>query len=260
MTCAWALSADSPWTSVPPGVRGPFFCGSEACTRWQVVAKRKNPAVLPGFRSLFGRVPPGRGATGARRRAQDAGAARAVLWDARMHELFFQFKRSYWGIQKMFRGPVHGIAPGMTPARVDLLYALVNRPWPADREQRLLPERLGVCKSVVSRMLKSLKELGWITKQKKEDDRRMWIVTVTKAGKEAFDNVYEMLVKSRATARCVFHALGGTRWKHRKQTRFDELMMLDDLAQVIRNWFRGGGSPARDHRASSARRKIGRAH
>jgi DNA-binding MarR family transcriptional regulator len=159
-----------------------------------------------------------------------------------MHQLFFQFKRSHWGIQNTLRGPVKRIVEGMTPARMDMFYALERQYGRGPREQRLLSGMLGVVKSVVSRMLKSMEALGWIRREKAEYDRRMWLITLTKAGKEAFESLYAMFCKSRAMARCVFHALGGKRWKHHRDDQLWHLMLFDEYAKQIGDWFRGGGT------------------
>lgn len=156
-----------------------------------------------------------------------------------MHQLFFQFKRSYWGIQNTLRRPLTKMANGITAARMDMFYALEKSAQP--REQRLLAEKLGVVKSVVSRMLRSMERLGWIQRHKAEYDRRMWLVTVTEAGRQVFESVFAMFVKSHAMARCVFEALMGRRWKMRDE-RLWRLMVLDGNVQQIRDWFGGGGT------------------
>ena len=158
-----------------------------------------------------------------------------------MHHLFFQVKRSYWGIQNTLRRPLKKIARGITPARVDMLYALERSPWKRGREQRLLPEKLGVVKSVVSRMLQSMEDLGWIRRERAPYDRRRWIVAVTDAGKEVLRRVFARFVKSRLASTWVFQALMGESWKKRTE-RLSALILLDDCLQRIRDWFRGGGT------------------
>lgn len=159
-----------------------------------------------------------------------------------MHQMFFQFKRSYWGIQNTLRKPLKKVASGVTAARMDMLYALEHSPWACLRkEQRLLSEKLGVVKSVVSRMLRAMERLGWITREKAEDDRRMWIVNVTKAGKEVLECALGRFYRSGLTQHWMHRALMGSLWRNRDK-RLWQLMLLDDAAQRVRNWFGGGGA------------------
>jgi DNA-binding MarR family transcriptional regulator len=156
--------------------------------------------------------------------------------------MFFQVKRSYWGIQNKLRMPLKRVAEGITPARIDMLYALEHSHWyRLEKEQRLLSEKLGVVKSVVSRMLRSMERRGWITRKKDEDDRRRWIVTVTDAGKELLERVLGGFYRSGATQHWMHRTLMGDDWRNR-DVRQRRLMMCDGIVQCIRDWFLGGGT------------------
>jgi DNA-binding MarR family transcriptional regulator len=159
-----------------------------------------------------------------------------------MHHMFFQIKRSYWGIQNKLRKPLKVVADGITPARVDMLYALEHSRWERHKkEQRQLSTKLGVVKSVVSRMLRSMERRGWITRQKDHEDRRLWIVTVTDAGKQLLEYVLGCFYRSGTTQHWMHRALMGELWRDRGE-RLRRLMTFDGTIQCIRDWFRGAGT------------------
>lgn len=115
-------------------------------------------------------------------------------WARGMHAIAFRLKMGHlrnlafgrWVIKERVK------VKDMTPARFDLLYAvrrvaieLEDRPFERlmhGIEQWRLVKKLGVAKSVTSRMLKRLEELGWIRRERCEDDRRVKYVTLTKEG------------------------------------------------------------------------------
>ena len=109
--------------------------------------------------------------------------ARAVLlrWTT-MHEIFFCVKRAFHGVLRVTRD---GLAKlGLTAARFDLLYALQERVPPFFCIwQSQLREMLGVSAPVVSRMLKSLEALGFVTRQRSVVDRRQLDVELTPKGR-----------------------------------------------------------------------------
>ena len=158
-----------------------------------------------------------------------------------MHQIFFLFKRSYWGIQNKLRVPLKDF--DITPARVDMLYAIKesNGDWLAQREQRRLTRKLGVTRSVVSRMLRAMVRLGWISRTKAEYDRRMWLVSITEKGKELLDRVMRTFVKSGRVAHWVYVGLMDAWWRKRR-LRFQRLLFFEDELQCFRKNFNGGGT------------------
>ena len=99
---------------------------------------------------------------------------------------------------------------GLTAARFDMLYALMgdgpNQTWLSTRQSELR-RRLGVCASVISRMLSSLEKLGWVTRRRDEHrvDRRQVYVRLTKAGLHCVSTAFKML--RRASWRLVHEAI-----------------------------------------------------
>ena len=170
------------------------------------------------------------------------GAARAVLLGARMHQIFFLAKRSYWGIQNKLRWPLKDDFD-ITPARVDMLYAIEKSPCvePAAKEQRRLTKKLGVTRSVVSRMLKAMLALGWISREKAAYDRRLWLVSITEKGQELLDRVMRSFVKSGRVAHWVYRGLLGDWWRKRG-LRFERLIFFEADLSFFRQNFNGGGT------------------
>ena len=159
-----------------------------------------------------------------------------------MHQIFFLFKRCYWGIQNKLRWPLKKDFD-ITPARVDMLYAIEKSPCvePAAQEQRRLAEKLGVTRSVVSRMLKAMERRGWIRREKAEYDRRMWLVSVTEKGQELLDRVMRRFVKSGRVAHWVYRGLMDA-WWWKRTLRFERLLFFEDDLQCFRKNFNGGGT------------------
>ena len=99
--------------------------------------------------------------------------ARAMRRHLGMNPVMFGSKRAYYAILRLTRQPLKEM--GLTAARFDLMYAVYIRgEWPP--LQSGLRRTLGVCPSVVSRMLKSLEALGYITKERPIEDARQWRV------------------------------------------------------------------------------------
>jgi DNA-binding MarR family transcriptional regulator len=108
-----------------------------------------------------------------------------------MHAIAFRLKMGHLRNLAFGRKAVVKVRD-MTPARFDLLYAIRQvaialEDVPSQRllhgmDQRDLVRKLGVVKSVTSRMLKRLEELAWVRRVRCEDDRRRKYVTLTKKG------------------------------------------------------------------------------
>jgi DNA-binding MarR family transcriptional regulator len=158
-----------------------------------------------------------------------------------MHQIFFLMKRSHWGIQNKLRSPLKDDFD-ITAARVDMLNAIHKsryNQWL--KEQRRLSERLGVTRSVVSRMLRAMELRGWIRREKAEYDRRMWLVSITETGQELLDRVMRKFVRSGRVAHWVYRGLMGKLW-WRWGVRFDRLLFFEDDLDFFRRNFKGGGT------------------
>jgi DNA-binding MarR family transcriptional regulator len=97
-----------------------------------------------------------------------------------MHAVFFSLKRAFHSTLRLTRKTLGKI--GLTAARFDLLFAVHSRgKWGA--RQSDLRCTLGVCPSVVSRMLKALELLGYVKRERVRSDTRQWWVTLTNKGR-----------------------------------------------------------------------------
>src|SRR5579871_1292249 len=104
-----------------------------------------------------------------------------------MNAHFFGTKRAFHAILRITRKPLASF--GLTAARYDMLYAIYGGvPKPESEssyyltEQGELRRKLGVHKSVVSRMVRSLEEIGLVARRRGYRDRRRRWVELTKAG------------------------------------------------------------------------------
>jgi DNA-binding MarR family transcriptional regulator len=98
-----------------------------------------------------------------------------------VHSAFFGLKRAYWGSLGATRKRLTEM--GLTAARFDLLYLLAEVPSQRPRRQKMLVRALGVTPPVVSRMLKSLRELNLVVRERDSADRRGWLVHLTAEGR-----------------------------------------------------------------------------
>ena len=122
-----------------------------------------------------------------------------------MNAIMFGCKRAYYSCLHVTRRPLRVI--GLTAARFDMLYAL----W---REgicclsltQRELRERLGVSSPVISRMLRSLEELGWVVRRRPQyGDGRTREISLTADGRKTIEDAHRAL--RRAAMRAMSEAL-----------------------------------------------------
>lgn len=105
-----------------------------------------------------------------------------------MNYYFFALKRSYHSVLRITRDVA--AAYGLTPARADMLYAIFRVPTarcfgPRGRgtlTQRELRTMLGVSAPTVSRMVRALEDLGFVTRRPSSPDRRTFDITLTDFG------------------------------------------------------------------------------
>jgi len=99
-----------------------------------------------------------------------------------MHFTFFAVKRAHLRCVHKVLAPM--LAPfGLTPARFDLLMLLVRAPW-LTQTQSALTKALGVARSTVSRMVKSLARLGLVQRKREATcDGRQVYVSLTPIGR-----------------------------------------------------------------------------
>jgi DNA-binding MarR family transcriptional regulator len=126
-----------------------------------------------------------------------------------LNQIFFACKRAFHGVLRVTRRPLGSL--GLTAARFDLLFALlsgeVDASMPYGTRQSELRRKLGVCGSVVSRMLASLEALGWVTRERLPQglDGRQRLVRLTAAGRQRIVAAFQML--RRASWRLVHQAI-----------------------------------------------------
>ena len=75
---------------------------------------------------------------------------------------------------------------GLTPALVGILRLLQAEPGPS---QQQLAERLGMVPSRIVGYVDELESRGWIARSRDTVDRRVNVLTVTNAGREAFKSI-----------------------------------------------------------------------
>jgi DNA-binding MarR family transcriptional regulator len=97
-----------------------------------------------------------------------------------MHPVFFGFKRAYYATLGLTRRTLRKM--GLTAARMDMLYVIHKKGW-YPTKQGALWRTLGVCPSVVSRMLKRLEEMGYVKRNVVTNDTRKRTVKLTTKGR-----------------------------------------------------------------------------
>jgi DNA-binding MarR family transcriptional regulator len=153
-----------------------------------------------------------------------------------MNEMFFSAKRAFHGTLRICRKPLRSL--GLTAARYDMMYVLMGRNGDDPRptfSQRGVRLQLGVCRSVVSRMLRSLEELGWVTRQVAPRDKRQRWVTLTEAGLRVIRAAVQAL--ARASMRLVYMAicLGGNERDPNEQ--FIHMAAVESYLHAIRGHY-----------------------
>jgi DNA-binding MarR family transcriptional regulator len=147
-----------------------------------------------------------------------------------VHDTFFATKRAFHAILRTIRRPL--AAQGLTPARFDMLYVLYSRMdhWAL---QSAIRRVLGVTAPTVSRMLRSLEQLGLVKRVRFEFDKRDRVVELTDSGLRRMQSAHDALVASGAAQLAVDCALTAPKEPgHRRRER-----LLDRLLGRIRLQF-----------------------
>jgi DNA-binding MarR family transcriptional regulator len=152
-----------------------------------------------------------------------------------MNAHFFGTKRAFHAILRVTRKPLASF--GLTAARYDMLYAIAwgvpdDEDWEdCPTEQSELPGMLGVHKSVVSRMLRSLEQLGLVSRERCAGDRRQVWVELTQAGAARLRDAAQCL--ARASQRLLCMAICFGKWRDR-EARFRHMSEYQSYLGVIR--------------------------
>jgi DNA-binding MarR family transcriptional regulator len=122
-----------------------------------------------------------------------------------MNAHFFSIKRAHYAVLRILRKPLKSF--GLTSARYDLLHLLFDngdqsscRRWVGQSE---IGRALGVCKSVVSRMLKSLEKLGLVTRWSLSVDKRQKWVELTPRGMNCMRETRQCLERAARRLLCI---------------------------------------------------------
>jgi DNA-binding MarR family transcriptional regulator len=131
-----------------------------------------------------------------------------------MNAHFFGTKRAFHGALRIMRKPLASF--GLTAARYDMLYAIFGGVPKVDgcgcmTIQRELPRKLGVHKSVVSRMLRSLEQIGLVARGPSYADRRTRHVWLTEAGLDRLRDAARCLARASRRLLCMAICFGRDR-------------------------------------------------
>jgi len=122
-----------------------------------------------------------------------------------MDDIFFGVKRSHLALNRWALLKLREF--GVTPARFDLMRLIFVRNF--RRSQMDLRRKLGVARATISRMMKALEKLGWITREVDPFDRRTRDCTLTYEGRRIVAAVMSALIWPKVIAKIVDAALGG---------------------------------------------------
>jgi DNA-binding MarR family transcriptional regulator len=161
-----------------------------------------------------------------------------------MNPVFFGLKRAFHGTLRIGRRTFQAL--GLTAARFDLLYALTDegRPRETVTHQSELRRMLGVSRPAVSRMLRSLEELGFVRRKRSEADRRQLEVHLTILGRLRIRLAFCRLVRSGWSLVAPECALGWASPTERELLRWENCMahtetlepFLDDVRIAFRDF------------------------
>jgi DNA-binding MarR family transcriptional regulator len=127
-----------------------------------------------------------------------------------MNGHFFSTKRAHYAVLRILRRPLKLF--GLTSARYDLLHVLLgdggqkSRGWTVRQSE--ICRQLGVCKSVVSRMLKSLEKLGLVERDGGSVDRRLKFVKLTERGMNCVRETRQCLERAARRLLCIAVCIG----------------------------------------------------
>ena len=108
-----------------------------------------------------------------------------------MHAVLFSLKRVYQRTLWLWRPVLAKVQ--LTPARFDLLY-IVEKERLRSLRQSDLWRALGVSAVTVSRMVRSLVEIGFIVRTRCPSDTRQWMIRLTRLGKKRVRSVLRILM------------------------------------------------------------------
>ncbi len=105
-----------------------------------------------------------------------------------MHTVFFEMKHAHLTAVRFTRGGTAEV--GLTPARLDMLRAILEGRDSLGMLQSTLRRHLCVSAAVVSRMVRTLESLGFVERSQCPCDRRQVRLDLTKRGEHALRTIY----------------------------------------------------------------------
>ena len=173
---------------------------------------------------------------------------------APMHATFFGMKRAFQSSLKISRKLF--LPFGLTPARFDMLYAILTTPHRTILQAELC-RRLGVSRPTVSRMLKSLEDLNLVARlTRPPDDWRQRWVTLTTEGLTRIRNAISDAISSGIAQFTVDRALTHKCWD--KDACQNAMNHFHAFLDRIRRSFQDSGSLHYPWRKNEANRPPGR--
>jgi len=118
--------------------------------------------------------------------------------------MFFGIKKAHLRLLHVCRGLLRG--KELTPARFDMM-RIVEVHADDGVAQSKIQDLLGVSAATVSRMLRSLEELGFVRRERMADDARCKLVELTRLGLERVRAARHALVESLIADRLAERAL-----------------------------------------------------
>jgi len=118
--------------------------------------------------------------------------ARVLQSRGLMHQISFMLKRCFHSALRFHREFSQPFHRKLTPARFDLLHTIVVS---RGAEQTDIVKMLGVTRPTISRMLRSLRELGWIQRKRSPRHPRAWIIFLTDIGKSLMKLATRVIIK-----------------------------------------------------------------
>lgn len=152
-----------------------------------------------------------------------------------MHVLYFGLKRAFQATLKVNRPLLdrHGI----TPARFDLLFTIHKEQYGRLRQSDVR-KALGVARPTVSRMVRSLEELGLLIRGIDWRDARQKSLRLSVAGKKVVRRVLRKLIRSDVVGRWVRRAFSYPNPPpSKRRTNIALIEILDDTLEQFRRCF-----------------------
>ena len=156
-----------------------------------------------------------------------------------MYGTTFWIKRVHLGSVALGKRALE-VLEHMTPARYDLLYVLrtrtnagVPKGWPKLQHvmwQSEIRRYLGLHRSTVSKMVKRLVEIGWLTREAELGDARMKLVALTEAGLQAINIALKIVKREKTVRRWFEDAFKKLNRAYQRHADFHYFMISSDLA------------------------------